>query len=383
MERRQLTPKTRKVMVVLLVSMIIILLLLLTSYLLVHSYINKMNLVSTLENTDLNVNSEAEVDSIHLEIEHEEIEPFENVDLDATDLNIPDSPVNEIATVEDNIRNNLEENSIPILYDKNVFNILLIGSDTRKSGGAGRSDAMILLSINKKTKKIIVTSILRDIYLQIPGKKNNNRINAAYAFGGADLLMETIEQNFKIQVEQYASVDFYAFIDIVDAVEGVTLEVTEKDIPVINGYVMELNQLTGQEETKDFLTEPGTLLLSGKQALGYARNRYVGNSDFERTARQRKVLEQIFKKVKNSELAEIKALLNIILPQITTNLTEGEIFSLILSLPSYIDYDIEQWSIPMAGTYSSKRIRGMAVLGIDFNENIDELHSKVYDEALE
>lgn len=383
MERRQLTPKTRKVMVVLLASMILILLLLITSYLLVHSYINKMNLVSTSENTDLSITAEAEVDSIDLEIEQDEIEPFENVDSDAADSNGPDSPVNEITTIEDNIRNNMEENSIPIIYDKNVFNLLLIGSDTRRSGGAGRSDAMILVSINKKTKKIIVTSILRDIYLQIPGKKNNNRINEAYAFGGADLLMETIEQNFRIQVEQYASVDFYAFIDIVDAVEGVTLEVTEKEIPVINGYVMELNRLTGQEETKDLLTEPGTLLLSGKQALGYARNRYVGNSDFERTARQRRVLEQIFKKVKNSNLAEIKDLLNIILPHVTTNLTEGEMFSLILSLPSYIDYDIEQWSIPMTGTYTSKRIRGMAVLGIDFNKNIGELHRKVYDETLE
>jgi LCP family protein required for cell wall assembly len=383
MERRQLIPKTRKVVIVLTVSVIIILLLLLTSYLLVHSYINKINLVSTVENTGLNITAEAEVVPKDLEIEQEEIEPFEDTDLDVTDSDLPDSPVNEIATIEDDIRNNLEENSIPILYDKNVFNILLIGSDTRRSGGAGRSDAMILVSINKKTKKIIVTSILRDIFLQIPGKKNSNRINAAYAFGGADLLMETIEQNFRIQLDQYVSVDFYAFIDIVDAVEGVTVEVSEKEIPVINDYVMELNRLTGQEETKDCLTEPGILLLSGKQALSYARNRYVGNSDFERTARQRRVLEQIFKKVKSSDLADITDLLNIILPQVTTNLSEGEIFSLILSLPSYIDYDIEQWSIPMTGTYTSKRIRGMAVLGIDFNENIDELHNKVYDENLE
>jgi LCP family protein required for cell wall assembly len=378
MERRQqLTPKTRKVMIVLLASISIILLLLLTSYLFVHSYINKMNLVSTSDKIDLYINAEAKVDSIDLEIEQEEIEPFEDVVSD-----VPDSPVNEITTIEDEIRNNLEENSIPIIYDKSVFNILLIGSDTRRSGGAGRSDAMILVSINKKTKKIIVTSILRDIYLQIPGRKINNRINTAYASGGADLLMETIAQNFRIQVEQYASVDFYAFIDIVDAVEGVTVEVTEKEIPVINGYVMELNRLTGQEETKDCLTEPGTLLLSGKQALGYARNRYVGNSDFDRTARQRRVLEQIFEKVKSSDLTDITDLLDIILPQVTTNLTEGEIFSLILSLPSYFDYEIEQWSIPMAGTYSSKRIRGMAVLGIDFDKNIDELHRKIYDEIV-
>ena len=381
MGRHQLTPKTRKVVIVLLVSIFIILLLLLTSYWLVHSYINKMNLVSKLENADLHTTTEAVVDSI--DKEPEELETLEDVNSDSTDSDVPDSPVDEIATIEDNIRNNLEESSSLILYDKNVFNILLIGSDTRLSGGAGRSDAMILVSINKKTKKIIVTSILRDIYLQIPGKKNSNRINAAYAFGGADLLMETIEQNFRIQVEHYASVDFYAFIDIVDAVGGVTIEVSEKEIPVINGYIMELNQLTGQEESKDCLTEPGTLLLNGKQALGYARNRYVGNSDFERTARQRRVLEQIFAKVKNSNLADITNLMDIILPQVTTNLTEGEIISLMLSLPSYFDYDIEQWSIPMAGTYSSKRIRGMAVLGIDFDENVDELHSKVYDDTLD
>jgi LCP family protein required for cell wall assembly len=342
-----------------------------------------MNIVKTGEEHNINSNQEMN-EVLNSEKEVWEVIPEEmETETTESNANIPEASDIETITIEEELHNNLEKNSIPIKYDEDVFNVLLIGSDTRKSGGTGRSDAMILVSINKETKKIIATSILRDIYLQIPGKKINNRINAAYAFGGADLLLKTVVQNFRVKVDKFASIDFYAFIDIVDAVGGVNLEVSEKEIPVINGYITELNRLTGQEETKDCLTEAGTLLLSGKQALGYARNRYVGNSDFERTARQRRVLEQIFEKLKSLDLTEIMDLLNIILPQVTTNLSEGEIFSLILSLPTYIDYDLEQWSIPKAGTYSSMRIRGMAVLGIDFNENILELHREVYDEHVE
>lgn len=191
--------------------------------------------------------------------------------------------------------------------------------------------------------------------------------------------MDTIEQNFKLEVNRYASVDFFAFIDIVDAIGGVTLDVSEKEIPVINNYVSEINRLNGEEESLDNLTEPGTLLLNGKQALGYARNRYIGNNDFERTARQRRVLEQVFLKTKDLGLLELSSLMNKLLPQVTTNLTQGEIFSMILSLPSYAKYDLQQWSIPVNGSYSNLRIEGMAVLGIDFERNIGELQRRIYD----
>lgn len=277
------------------------------------------------------------------------------------------------------LRANMEENQTPIMEDKDVLNILLIGSDTRKAGGNGRSDAMIIVSINKKTKTITATSVLRDIYLQIPGKKNN-RLNAAYVFGGADLLMETIEQNLRIELNRYASVDFYAFIDVIDELGGITLEVTENEIAVINNYVTEINYLIGEELTLDHLLEPGLLMLNSKQALGYARNRYIGNSDFERTARQRRVLEQIFSGVKDLNLIELNDLVNILLPQVTTNLTKGEIFSLILGLPSYANYDLQQWRIPIDGSYSNMRIGGMAVLGVDFQSNIDEIERRIYGE---
>jgi polyisoprenyl-teichoic acid--peptidoglycan teichoic acid transferase len=358
-------PTRRKLIIVLSVILGGLFLSLITLFFLLHSYINKMNLVTNAETTDTET-----LDESALATEEEVIAP------DA-DPNIPEVSEQEIVTLEEELQKNLEENSTPIRYDKDVFNVLLIGSDTRKSGGNGRSDAMILISINKKGKTITVTSFLRDIYLQIPGKINGNRLNAAYAFGGADLLMDTMEQNFKVQVDRYASIDFYAFIDVVDAVGGVTLDVTNKEIPIINNYIKEINRLTGKPEDTDCLTQPGTLLLNGKQALGYTRNRYIG-TDFERTARQRRVLEQIFTKVKKLDFAKLSNLLKIILPEVTTNLKEGEILTLLLSLPSYINYNLDQWSIPMKGSYTSIKVRGMDVLEINFDENVVELQRRVY-----
>ncbi len=374
MQRDNIVRKKRKVIVLILLLMIAAILA--AVFFIIHSYINKMNIQpasSGVAGKQDMAMAQQKDGATEIESASEDIE----ADSEEDETGLPDSSQEQIDAMEKEVRENMEKDSASIAYDKDVFNILLIGSDSRKSGGSGRSDAMLLVSINKKSKVIVVTSLLRDIYLQIPGK-NNNRLNAAYAFGGADLLLSTVEQNFRIKVDRYAAIDFYAFMDIVDAVGGLTLEVSEKDIPVINEYIGGINQLTGQEKEKDYLADPGTLLLNGKQALGYVRNRYVGNSDFDRTARQREALSQIYEKVKKLDLIKMKALLDVILPQVTTNLSEGEIFSLILSLPVYTTYDTQQWSIPEPNTYKSMRIRGMAVLGIDFDENIDTLHKKVY-----
>ncbi|MDF2906401.1 MAG: hypothetical protein K0R34_1722 [Herbinix sp.] len=379
MELKHISRRTKKGIMIAAIITGVVILLTLVPFLIVHNYINKMNIVT---NSDMDHNKTAMDETMANAKAEEGISSRENEvqQEDETDPGIPDASEDEIRKIEENIHKNLEENSTPIEYDDNIYNVLLIGGDSRKAGGSGRSDAMILVSVNKDEKKIVVTSILRDIYLQIPEYKNN-RINAAYAFGGADLLMDTIENNFKIRIDRYISVDFYTFIDMVDAIDGVTLDVTEKEIPVMNNYIKEMNSLYGLDAEQDCLTTPGTLTLNGKQALGYVRNRYVGNNDFERTARQRRVLTLVFDKVKTLNLLELTELLDIILPQITTNLTEGEIFAHLLALPSYIGYDMEQWSIPMAGTYSSMRIRGMSVLGIDFNKNIGELHDKMYPEG--
>lgn len=178
-------------------------------------------------------------------------------------------------------------------------------------------------------------------------------------------------------MDRFISVDFFAFIDIIDAVGGITMDVTEKEVPIINNYIEEINWLIGQDKSVDKLPGPGTYKLNGKQTLGYVRNRYIG-MDFERTARQRKVLEKIFEGIKELNFTKLNDLMNEILPQVTTNLTEGEIFSLILLLPSFASYDLQQLSIPLSGTYTNVRINKMEVLGIDFEKNIKEIHSKIY-----
>lgn len=365
----------------------------LIAYLYIHSLISKINIVDSSGQIDVAA-AKADISVYSLQNNEElhaattegrtEGQTTNNSDMaaeDADDLNesdVTDLPVAseaELADIEEQIKSNIVRTEIK--YDKNVFNLLLIGSDTRNSGSRGRADAMILVSVNKKEKAITVTSILRDIYLKIPGRDMNNRINAAYAYGGADLLLDTIEQNLKIKVDKYVIIDFYAFIDVIDAVGGVNVLVTEKDIPIINAYVMEINKLTGKDINCDCLEEAGSLLLNGKQALGYTRNRYVG-SDFTRTQKQREVLGLVYGKVKGLKLSGLTELMKRILPQVTTNLKEGEIFSLLLSLPSYIKYDIKQVTIPAKGSYKDMNIRGMAVLSIDFEKNIKILHESIY-----
>lgn len=301
-----------------------------------------------------------------------------NTDIDPDQDTDSDSPQQEIDDANKSIEDNLNNNSTPLLYDKDVYNILLIGSDTRVSGGTGRSDSMILISINKKTQKIIATSIMRDIYLQIPGISEGNRINAAYAYGGADLLLKTIQQNFKISVDKYIAVDFFSFIDIIDKVGGVDINITDAEVKVANSYVQEINRLKGLSSDDGLITHSGEQTLTGKQALGYARIRYVGNADFGRTDRQRTVLGQVFSKVKTQNIGQLSDLLNTFLPEVTTNLGKGELFSLLLNMPTYKNYSLDSWRVPVDGAFTYMSIRKMSVLSIDFAKNTEKMKSRIY-----
>lgn len=295
-----------------------------------------------------------------------------------TEASLRDSPADEIAAAEQAITDYLRENSAALTYDKNVLNILLIGCDSLSGTDLGRSDSMILVAVNKSTKKIILTSIMRDIYTAIPGY-GNNRINAAFAYGGAGLLLETIQEDFKIKVDKFVIVNFFSFINIIDQLGGVTISVSDEELPVLNRYVEALNWLEELPYDDGLLPQAGDhLLLTGKQALGYCRVRYVGNADYERTERQRAVLSQIFDQAKELSIPELHELLSTLLPNVTTNLDKGELYSLILSSPALLSYDLEQDRIPVDGSYRGLNVRGMAVLQIDFQKNAEELQQRIY-----
>ena len=260
-----------------------------------------------------------------------------------------------------------------------VINVLLIGNDSRENGEDGRSDAMILLSVSNETKTIHMTSLLRDMYVEIPGHEGN-RLNAAYAFGGPALLCETIEQNLGIEVNRYVLVNFQAFAALVDAVGGIDLEVTNEEVHWINAYLNEYNLLEGKEMTTDYLDASlsGEIHLNGPQALAYSRNRYIG-TDFGRTERQRKVLNAVIKKLPVAFVTNQDELIEELFPNLTTNLTQGEVFSLSMSGGKVLQYEVVQTVIPAEGTYQNASIRGMSVLEVDFEANKEILRSALYE----
>lgn len=280
------------------------------------------------------------------------------IDDDLTDE--PDSPPEKIDEANKKIEDNLKNKATEIASDDNVINILLIGTDSRDNDDRGRSDSMILVSLNKNTKKIIMTSFLRDIYLSIPDIEYT-RLNHSYAYGGPDLLINTLETNFRVRIDRYVRVNFFTFTDVINEIGGVEIDVTEEELPYTGGLI----------------TQAGRQVLNGEQALAYSRIRYLG-TDFARTQRQRNVLNSMFNKAKNMSVSELNDLLNVLLPQIATNMTEGEMFSLVLDSPTYLKYDIVSDRIPVDGTWEYLTIRSMSVIGINFDENIQHLKDTIY-----
>lgn len=264
-----------------------------------------------------------------------------------------------------------------------IYNILLIGSDTREEGDTGRSDTMILISINREQKRIVATSFLRDLYVKLP-QRGYDKINAAYAWGGVELLLDTLEYNFSLHIDKYISVDFFSFVEVVDILGGVDVDVQEDELFWCNQYIHASNLLLGEPEDSDYLEKADGSFqhLSGKQALAYSRFRYVGNGDFTRTERQRKVINILFDKLKRINARTLIELLDSILPKVTTNIPTGEFLELIAILPEIGRYDIISWSVPDL-QYQYLTIDGVSSIGIDFNVYIDKIYRYMYGDAIE
>ncbi len=264
-------------------------------------------------------------------------------------------------------------------YEGGVINVLMIGNDSRTGDDDGRSDAMILVSMSSVTHEILFTSVLRDVYVDIPGH-GKNRLNAAYSYGGPELLMETIEQNFGIKVNRYVSVNFEAFATLVDAVGGVDLNLTNEEVQWVNAYLNEYNMLRGVDMTTDYMdtSASGWLHLNGAQALAYSRIRYIG-TDFERTNRQRKVINDVIDKLPNAMMTNGPQVIENVCSELTTNMTQNECYFLVLQAWKFKLYGRDSGSIPLEGTWSDYTTdSGMMVLKIDFDANKQYLQEKLY-----
>ena len=259
-----------------------------------------------------------------------------------------------------------------------VRSILVLGTDGRTADEVGRSDSMILVSLNSKTNEIIMTSFMRDCYVEIPDH-GWDKLNAAYAYGGADLVMETIEYNFDVRIDDYVSVDFASFVSVVDAVGGIDIEVSDAEAEEINVILIsEVNGLMGDPPNADLLSGGGKLHLNGKQALSYSRIRKVGNSDFERTERQRRVMSLIIAKLKSFKPSVFKNLASDVIPDVATNMSTPKAYLYSLRLPFALKYKTKQIQIPAEETFTAADVDVGNVLQIDFGANRKIIDEEVF-----
>ena len=249
-----------------------------------------------------------------------------------------------------------EKEGTTIKAPQGVINILLIGQDARPGEVRARSDSMILVTFNTNEKTITMTSFLRDLYVRIPGYQDN-KMNAAYAFGGMPLLNQTLEVNFGVQVEGNIEVDFTRFPQVIDALGGVDLEIREDEATVIN-------QATGRS-----VLSKGMMHLDGEQALVYSRIRYLdADADFSRTNRQRKVINALIEKFRGAELTELMTMLRELLPMIATDMSSTDIIKLATELfPMLRDCTVISQRIPADGAYTINTIRGMSCVVADMD----------------
>lgn len=258
-----------------------------------------------------------------------------------------------------------EETWPTIVSDQNITNIMLVGQAAREGEEHLIADTMILCSINRETKTLTMTSLMRDLrlvwpeYVDINGKPHtgNNRINMAYNMGyrwagnnskgGMDVLAGIVEYNFGVKVDHTIEVNFNTFQQVMEMMEGVTVIVNQEEIDYLQKNYPESNTAK--------TLEPGVVRLSPYLALGYARMRKVGHGDFERTERQRKVITSMLWELAHMNIFEINKMFTTLLPSIVTDMTNEEITNYALEfIPMIKDIKIQSQRIPFDGTYSSK-----------------------------
>lgn len=340
----------------LLITLVVILSLALLLLLAVTIYWNAMlNRINRMEETTLAPLSEEEIQQIMDEVNAP----------DAEDTTYPTDP---LVTEEEELIGDSEA----------MINIMLVGQDISSDdqGKRGRSDVMILCTINTEEKTITFTSFMRDIYLKLPEFNGRdygyNRLNTNYVFGGREMLDQCLQMNFGIYVDHFVEVDFNGFAGIVDVMGGVDVELTEAEAWYLN---------LGNPQWR---LRSGMRHLTGEQALGYARIRELDN-DFKRTQRQRNVLNSLMGKLKEMSPTQIHEILSAVLPMLTTDMTNDEITKYTLQLiPMLSDLQVQNLRIPVDGAYYyAKKGSGanpMAVIVADLELNRQALKETLGDD---
>lgn len=307
---------------------------------------------------------------------------------------ISESEVLEDSAAMETATEGLEESeailpTCEVFDDKDVFNILLIGTDerTKNFNTNARGDSCMLLSVNKKTMKISLVSFERGQGVPILSGSYQGQwdwLTHTFRYGGADLMLREIQECYKVNVKYYVRVNIYTFIQLVEAVGGVDIDLTEAEAEYLNTGAYAKAHL--KEMPEDVLAlpytevSPGINHLSGSMAMVYARCRIIDN-DWKRVGRQRKVIQAAINRTKDLSLLEINSMLDTVLPLVQTNLTEKEINELVLLAPHFMGTQLQQTTMPESGTYGSMTgMGGRKMFAVDFEENSKRLQQMLYGE---
>ncbi|MCI9258779.1 MULTISPECIES: LCP family protein [Romboutsia] len=244
-----------------------------------------------------------------------------------------------------------------------ITNILLVGVDGNNIEKGNRSDSMMILTIDEKNQDIRLTSLARDTYVDIEGY-GSEKLTHAYAYEGASLLIQTIKNNFGIDVDKYVAVSFESFEKIIDILDGIEINVSKKEVSQING-----------------IKKSGTQTLNGSQALEYSRIRYI-DSAYERDNRQRKVIEALYNKLINDSNGNLMSVLNEVLRYTKTNMSPLEIVSIANKAIKINDTEFDQVEFPFKEARKDNNIKEKGwIIEWDKDYNKNKLDKFIYDYA--
>ena len=262
-----------------------------------------------------------------------------------------------------------------------IINIALFGSDSRdvNNASAGRSDCLMIASLNPVKKTIKLISIPRDSYVNVPNY-GYTKINHAYSYGGEQLSIKTINSNFGLNITEYVTIDFAGLINVINAVGGIEMDITREERDVLNDYLIASYQITGKPYVP--MTEYGHVTLNGEQALAHSRNRYVG-SDFERAARQRKVLMALFDKMGTMSSSAIMSLVSdSFLNEVKTNINVTKYIGVLTDVISNKDQylgNIISAQVPSTDYGYDKHVDGVYYFGFDIELAKQDLYTYIYE----
>lgn len=256
-----------------------------------------------------------------------------------------------------------------VAYDQ-IINVALFGIDAGDNE-FGRSDSIMILTVDPVHNKLKLSSIMRDSYVNIPGH-GMDKLNHAFAFGNSVLALQTLNENFGLNVNNFVSTNFSNLPKIINTLGGVTINITAEEVSLINNYAHSLGSTSS-------VSGPGPQLLNGDLALAYTRIRYTSGGDYERTSRQRTVLSAVFNKVKDTQATQIPNLLNDFLPFVQTSFSPSEIVSLANTASKIGTSKISEDRFPRDGSCEGKTIDGIYYLTFDLETTKSQIQQFIYE----